>query len=151
MTAEIVLDSGIYLSQLHLWLDARRARIHARGASASGGSRPGEAPIDGQLVCYYPCPRCSNPARALVYLGDSALAQEIVAQAEDIARHLGLLAVGAGLVLNSGHGHWGGRDCHLSLWTASSAALARAGRAARCLNRSMTFVVRTQVSKENAH
>ena len=34
--------------------DARRARI----------GRPGEAPIDGQLVCYYPCPRCSNPARA---------------------------------------------------------------------------------------
>jgi hypothetical protein len=36
--------------------DARRARI----------SRPGEAPIDGQLVCCYPCSRCSNPARALV-------------------------------------------------------------------------------------
>lgn len=35
--------------------DARRARIHARGASASGGSRAGEAPIDGQLACYYPC------------------------------------------------------------------------------------------------
>jgi len=27
--------------------------------------RPGEAPIDGQPVCYYPCPCCSNPARAL--------------------------------------------------------------------------------------
>ncbi|MDP2949440.1 MAG: hypothetical protein Q8P22_07870 [Chloroflexota bacterium] len=45
--------------------DARRARI----------GRPGEAPIDGQLVCYYPCPRCSNPARALVYLGDAAPAR----------------------------------------------------------------------------
>jgi len=96
--------------------DARRARIH----------RPGEAPIDGQLVCYYPCPRCSNPARALVYLGDAALASEVVAQAEDEARHLGLLAVGAGLVLNGGHGHWGGRDCHLSLWTEPPAGLARA-------------------------
>jgi hypothetical protein len=71
--------------------DARRARI----------ARPGEAPIDGQLVCYYPCPRCPNAARALVYLGD--------------------------------------------------AGLTRARRAARRLNRSMTFVVRTQVRKENAH
>ena len=96
--------------------DARRARI----------ARPGESPIDGQLVCYYPCSRCSNPARALVYLGDAALASEVVAQAQDGARHLGLLAVGAGLALNGGHGHWGGRDCHLSLWTESSAALARA-------------------------
>ncbi|MDP2856550.1 MAG: hypothetical protein Q8P50_01055 [Bacillota bacterium] len=96
--------------------DARRARI----------SRPGGAPIDGQLVCYYPCPRCSNPARALVYLGDTALAGEVVAQAEDEARHLGLLAVGAGIALNGGHGHWGGRDCHLSLWTEPPAALARA-------------------------
>jgi hypothetical protein len=96
--------------------DARRARI----------SRPGEAPIDGQLVCYYPCPRCSNPARALVYLADSALASEVVAQAEDEARRLGLLAVGAGLVLNGGHGHWGGHDCHLSLWTEPPAGLARA-------------------------
>jgi hypothetical protein len=50
--------------------DARRARI----------SRPGAAPIDGQLVCYYPCPRCSNPARALVYLDDAALASEVVAR-----------------------------------------------------------------------
>jgi hypothetical protein len=74
--------------------DARRARI----------SRPGEAPIDGQLVCYYPCPRCSNPARALVYLGDAALAGEVVAKAGDAARNLGLLAVGAGLALNGGHG-----------------------------------------------
>jgi hypothetical protein len=104
--------------------DARRARI----------ARPGAAPIDGQLVCYYPCPRCSNPARALVYLGDASLAQEIVAQAADAARHpstgsgqrLGLLAAGAGLALNGGHGHWGGRDCHLSLWTEPPAALARA-------------------------
>lgn len=96
--------------------DARRARI----------SRPGEAPIDGQLVCYYPCPRCSNPARALVYLGDAALASEVVAQDEDVARHLGLLAVGAGLALNGGHAGYGGRDCHLSLWTEPPAALARA-------------------------
>lgn len=96
--------------------DARRARI----------CPPGGAPIDGQLVCYYPCPRCSNPARALVYLGDAVLAQEIVAQDEDVARQLGLLAVGAGLALNGGHGHWGGRDCHLSLWTEPPAALARA-------------------------
>jgi hypothetical protein len=96
--------------------DARRARIH----------RPGEAPIDGQLVCYYPCPRCSNPARALVYLGDAGLASEVAAQAGDEARHLGLLAVGAGLVLNGGHGSWGGRDCHPSLWTEPPAALARA-------------------------
>jgi hypothetical protein len=66
-----------------------------------------------------------------------------VAQAEDEARHLGLLAVGAGLALNGGHGHWGGRGCHLSLWTEPPAALARAGRAARCLNRSMTLDVRT--------
>jgi hypothetical protein len=87
--------------------DARRARI----------ARPGAAPIDGQLVCYYPCPRCSNPARALVYLGDAALAQEIVAQADGEACHLGLLAVGAGLALNGGHGHWGGRDCSLLLRT----------------------------------
>ena len=106
--------------------DACRARIHAGGASASGGSRPGEAPIDGQLVCYYPCPRCSNPARALVYLGDAALASDVVAQAEDQARHPGLLAVGTGLILNGGHGHWGGRDCRLSLWTEPPAALARA-------------------------
>jgi hypothetical protein len=35
--------------------DARRARV----------GRPGEAPIDGRLVCYYPCPRCSSPARAI--------------------------------------------------------------------------------------
>ncbi|OFW63147.1 MAG: hypothetical protein A2Y74_03225 [Actinobacteria bacterium RBG_13_63_9] len=96
--------------------DARRASI----------SRPGEAPLDGQLVCYYPCPRCSNPARALVYLGDAALAGEVVAQAGDAARQLGLLAAGAGLALNGGHGHWGGRDCHLSLWTEPPAALARA-------------------------
>ncbi len=96
--------------------DARRARI----------SRPGEAPIDGQLVCYYPCPRCSNPARALVYLGDAALANEVVAQDEEVARHLGLLAVGAGLALNGGHGGYGGRDCHLSLWTEPPAGLARA-------------------------
>lgn len=88
-----------------------------------------------------PCPlptgrqaRCCNPARALVYLGDAALAQEIVAQAQDVARHrstgsgqrLGLLAAGAGLAFNGGHGHWGGRDCHLSLWTEPLAALARA-------------------------
>lgn len=96
--------------------DVRRARI----------SRSGEAPIDGQLVCYYPCPRCPNPARALVYLGDAALASEVMAQAQDEARHLGLLAVGAGLALNGGHDHWGGRDCHLSLWTEPPAALARA-------------------------
>jgi len=96
--------------------DARRAYI----------TRPGGVPIDGRLVCYYPCPRCSNPARALVYLGDAGLAGEVVAQAEDEARHLGLLAVGAGLALNGGHGHWGGRDCHLSLWTEPPAALARA-------------------------
>jgi len=96
--------------------DARRARI----------GHPGEAPIDGLLVCYYPCPRCSNPARALVYLGDAALTSEVVAQTEDEARHLGLLAVGAGLALNGGHGHWGGRDCHLSLWTEPPATLARA-------------------------
>ncbi len=96
--------------------DARRARI----------SRPGEAAIDGQLVCYYPCPRCPNPARALVYLGDAALAQEIVAQAQDEARHLGLQAVAVGLVLNRGHGHWGGRDRHLSLSTEPPAAVARA-------------------------
>lgn len=51
-------------------LDARRARI----------SRLGEAPIDGQLVCYYPCPR-SNPARALVYLGDAGLVSEVMARA----------------------------------------------------------------------
>ncbi len=95
--------------------DARRARI----------SRPGEAPIDGQLVCYYPCPRCSNPARALVYVGDAALASEIVAQAEDEARQLGLLAVGGGLALNGGHGQWGGRECRLSLWTGPPDALAR--------------------------
>jgi hypothetical protein len=125
----------------------RRARIHARGASASGGSRPAEAPIDGQLVCYYPCPRCSNPARALVYLGDSALASEVVAQAEDEARHLGLLAVGAGLALNGGHSHWGGRDCHLSLWTEPPAALAGAGRAARCVNGPITFVPRRRPSQ----
>ena len=49
-------------------------------ASRAGVARPGEAPIDGQLVCHYPCPRCSNPARAPVYLGDAALAQEIVAR-----------------------------------------------------------------------
>ena len=96
--------------------DARRARV----------GRLGGAPIEGQLVCYYPCPRCSNTARALVYLDDAALASEVVAQAENEARHLGLLAVGAGLVLNGGHGHWGGRDCHLSLWTEPPAALARA-------------------------
>jgi hypothetical protein len=96
--------------------DARRARV----------SRPGEAPIDGQLVCYYPCPRCPNPARALVYLGDAALASQVVAQAEDEARHLGLLAVGAGLALNGGHGQWGGRDRRLSLWTKPPAALAHA-------------------------
>ena len=96
--------------------DARRARI----------ARPGEAHIDGQLVCYYACPRCSNPARALVYLGDAALASEVAAQAEDVARHLGLLAAGAGLALNGGHGGWGGHDCHLSLWTEPPAALARA-------------------------
>ena len=89
-------------------------------------SCPGEAPIDGHLVCYYPCPRCSNPARALVYLGDAGLASEVVAQAQDVARHLGLLAVGAGLALNGGHGGWGGRDCHLSLWTEPPASLARA-------------------------
>jgi len=50
--------------------DTRRARI----------SRPGEALIDGRLVCHYPCPGCSNSARALVYLGDAALAGEVVAQ-----------------------------------------------------------------------
>jgi hypothetical protein len=72
--------------------DARRARV----------SRPA-GPIDGQLVCYYPCPRCSNPARALVYLGDAALASEVVAQTDDTARHPGLLAVGAGIALNGGH------------------------------------------------
>jgi hypothetical protein len=94
--------------------DARRARINC----------PGEAPIDGQLVCYYPCPRCSNPARALVYLGDAALASEVVAQDEDVARHLGLLAVGAGLALNGGHAGYGGRECRLSLWTEAPAALA---------------------------
>jgi len=87
--------------------DARRARIARLGeappdADARSGGPSG--PIDGQLVCYYPCPRCSNPARALVYLGDAALAGEVVAQAQDEARHLGLLAVGAGLVLNGGHG-----------------------------------------------
>ena len=94
--------------------DARRARI----------SRPGEAPIDGQLVCYYPCPRCSNPARALVYLGDAALASEVVAQDEDTARHLGLLVGGAGLALNGGPAGYGGRECRLSLWTQTPAALA---------------------------
>ena len=95
--------------------DARRARVARPGEAPPDGGPSG--PIDGQLVCYYPCPRCSNPARALVYLGDAALAQEIVAQTEDEARHLGLLAVGAGLVLNGGHGHWGGRDCSLLLRT----------------------------------
>jgi hypothetical protein len=30
----------------------------------------------------------------------------VVALNEDEARHLGLLAVGAGLALNGGHGHW---------------------------------------------
>ncbi len=80
-------------------LDARQARI----------SRTGEAPIDGQLVCYYPCPRCSSPGRALVYLADAALAQEVVARVEGAARHPGLLAVGIGLALNGGHGQWGGR------------------------------------------
>jgi len=59
--------------------DARRVRI----------GRPGGAPIDGQLVCYYPCPRCSNAARALVYLGDAALASEVVAHAGDVARRPG--------------------------------------------------------------
>ena len=49
-------------------------------AGRTGVARPGEAPIDGQLVCRYPCPRCSNPARAPVHLGDAALAQEIVAE-----------------------------------------------------------------------
>ncbi len=96
--------------------DARRARI----------SCPGEVPIDGQLVCYYPCPHCSSPARALIYLGDSALASDIVAGLSEVARHLGLLAVGKGLALNGGHGQWGGRDCYLSLWTQPPVALARA-------------------------
>ncbi len=96
--------------------DARRARI----------SRPGEAPIDGQLTCYYPCPHCSSPARALIYLGDAALARDIAACLGDMARQLGLVAVGPGLALNGGHGQWGGRDCHLSLWTELPAGLARA-------------------------
>ena len=102
-------------------------------------ARPGEAPIDGQLVCHYPCPRCPNPARALVYLGDAALAGEVVAPAGDAARHpstgsgqrLGLLAAGAGLALNGGHGHWGGRPPqadHLSLWTEPPPIPARLGR-----------------------
>lgn len=95
--------------------DARRARI----------SGPGEAPIDGQLVCYYPCPNCSNPIRALIYLGDASLASHVVARLGDVARHLGLFAVGAGLALNGGHGQWGGRDCNLSLWAEPPAALAR--------------------------
>ena len=101
--------------------DARRARI----------GRPGEAPIDGQLVCYYPCPRCSNPARALLYLGDAALANEVVVQAQDTGRHLGLLAAGAGLALNGGHRGWGGRPPqadHLSLWTEPPPIPARLGR-----------------------
>jgi hypothetical protein len=107
--------------------DARRARIN----------RPGGAPIDGQLVCYYPCPRCSNPARALVYLGESALVGEVVAQAEDVA-------------LNGGHGHWDGRDCHLSLWTEPPAALARAEPAAGSLSRSITFAVRIWITRNCA-
>jgi len=72
--------------------DACRARIARPGEAPPDGGPSG--PIDGQLVCYYPCPRCSNPARALVYLGDAALAQEVAAQAQDVARHLGLLAAG---------------------------------------------------------
>ncbi|MGQ9572096.1 MAG: hypothetical protein ACUVV3_02750 [Dehalococcoidia bacterium] len=115
-------------------LGRRTAIVHGSSDPPRGRiARPGEAPIDGQLVCYYPCPRCSNPARALVYLGDSALASEVVAQAGDEPRHpsirsghrLGLLAAGAGLVLNGGHGHWGGRPPqadHLSLWTEPPAA-----------------------------
>ena len=110
---------------LTFYPDARRARIHARGASASGGSRPGEAPIDGHLVCYYPCPRCPNPARALVYLGDAGLASEVVANAEDTTRHLGLLAVGPGIALNGGHGQ---RCCSPCLQASNRGGMPRCQR-----------------------
>ena len=89
--------------------DARRARVVL----------PGGAPIHGQLVCYYPCPRCSNPARALVYLPDMVgVASEVVAQAADAARHLGLLAVDLGVseVVRRGVLYLAATQCQNGSW-----------------------------------